>query len=97
MECMVCGSDKNLVEHHQSYFPEITTWLCRSCHGKLHGHKKVRPEGYIPTRSRVINPKIPEKLKERLQKYAKENNITLKQVTIKILDESLPKYNQEVV
>ena len=95
MNCKTCGSQKNLVEHHASYFPEITIWLCRSCHGKIHGHKKIRPINYISTRSRVINPKIPESLKKRLQKYTKENNITLKQATIKILNEALPEYKQE--
>lgn len=34
--CKVCNSDKNVIVHHDSYIPESTRLLCRSCHRKWH-------------------------------------------------------------
>ena len=37
----MCKSTENIVLHHKSYNPEITQYLCRSCHGKIHSEKKI--------------------------------------------------------
>lgn len=42
---------------------------------------------------RVLYVVIPEELKYRLDRYALENKLTLRDATIKNLDEILPKYN----
>jgi len=35
-KCWVCGSTKNLVNHHVKYYPAVRKTLCRSCHEFLH-------------------------------------------------------------
>jgi len=34
--CYFCGTNKELVEHHISYNPQIVVTLCHSCHSKFH-------------------------------------------------------------
>jgi hypothetical protein len=35
--CKYCGSSRNVDAHHEDYDkPLEVTWLCRSCHAKLH-------------------------------------------------------------
>ena len=36
--CAVCGQTKNVDAHHDDYTaPLDVTWLCRKCHGSVHG------------------------------------------------------------
>jgi len=43
MRCENCGSEKNVVKHHISYYPdERTVPLCESCHKEAHANKKHR-------------------------------------------------------
>jgi hypothetical protein len=34
--CYICRSDVSLVEHHLSYFPEVTVDVCSDCHNIIH-------------------------------------------------------------
>lgn len=47
MICEKCGSDKNVIHHHEKYLEihgvEKIVMLCKSCHFKL--HQKLRKEG----------------------------------------------------
>lgn len=37
LTCENCGSNKEIDGHHEDYSqPLVVTWLCRSCHQKLH-------------------------------------------------------------
>lgn len=90
MNCIECGSTEQLVEHHVSYDPEDTVWMCRSCHIKLHGRKKVRPDGFHSTKNPYLIVKIPEKLKLRLDLFVLKNNITIKQAVRELLNDGLP-------
>ena len=40
VKCASCGSTKNVIEHHLSYYPEVKVPLCRKCHGLAHFSKK---------------------------------------------------------
>lgn len=40
--CAVCGTDKKLKKHHLCYDPEITIFLCGSCHSKVHRYDPVK-------------------------------------------------------
>ena len=47
MNCQICGSTKNVVNHHLSYDPEEIITVCRSCHRKTHNKIKiVRPKNF---------------------------------------------------
>ena len=35
-KCNCCGLEKEVVKHHVSYFPELITQLCKSCHRTEH-------------------------------------------------------------
>ena len=41
MSCELCGSTKNLMNHHVSYEPEVVQILCSSCHQKQHPNHGV--------------------------------------------------------
>jgi len=36
MLCEICNLNQATIKHHISYFPEITTGVCTSCHHKIH-------------------------------------------------------------
>jgi aldehyde:ferredoxin oxidoreductase len=50
-ECKLCDSTENVDEHHTSYEPERTVFLCRSYHKTVHGaedhplHPDDEPDG----------------------------------------------------
>lgn len=35
-KCKICGKEEDLVEHHISYEPEQTIWVCDDCHRRIH-------------------------------------------------------------
>ena len=35
-QCYFCPENKDLLEHHVSYIPEILIYLCKKCHHKHH-------------------------------------------------------------
>ena len=37
-KCALCGTTRQLQQHHISYDPEIIITVCRECHRKLHKH-----------------------------------------------------------
>ena len=39
MKCVVCSIYYATIKHHISYFPEVTTGVCESCHKKIHSGK----------------------------------------------------------
>lgn len=43
--CPECGKEKELINHHISYDPEITQNICRSCHNSIvwSGKHAVKP------------------------------------------------------
>ena len=38
LKCSLCGSEFNLVNHHECYEPKVLLTVCRSCHQMLHHH-----------------------------------------------------------
>ena len=46
MSCSICGSTENVINHHESYFPEKIIKVCRKCHKKLHSEKDYHPEEF---------------------------------------------------
>jgi hypothetical protein len=49
IKCALCGKaldrwSKNTIEHHISYNPEKTIFVCRSCHRKIHARKADFPD-----------------------------------------------------
>lgn len=34
--CPLCGKKESLIEHHISYIPKATIYVCTSCHIKIH-------------------------------------------------------------
>ena len=36
MRCKVCTIYHATIKHHMSYFPEVTTGVCESCHKNIH-------------------------------------------------------------
>ena len=40
--CSVCGRDKNVVVHHNSYFPEKLALLCLRCHYVVHSYDSLQ-------------------------------------------------------
>ena len=36
LNCFRCGTTKNIIDHHTSYFPEKKRPCYRSCHQKIH-------------------------------------------------------------
>jgi len=48
LSCAICGSARNIVNHHISYRKNLTASLCTSCHRKVHGehgHKYYPVDG----------------------------------------------------
>lgn len=35
--CQLCGSTLNVEMHHEDYIAHRFKWLCRKCHGAMHG------------------------------------------------------------
>jgi hypothetical protein len=35
-QCLMCGTENELLQHHISYEPEDTVTLCKKCHFKVH-------------------------------------------------------------
>lgn len=44
MSCANCGAVADLVEHHKSYNPDETVFLCRGCHSSVHQSPEAYPE-----------------------------------------------------
>ena len=43
-KCSICNSDKNVITHHLSYEPEITSPICTRCHLLMHRLAKMSKE-----------------------------------------------------
>ena len=51
-KCSSCDNKKFIVAHHENYFkPLEVIWVCRSCHLRIHGKKKLSK--YIPLREKI--------------------------------------------
>jgi len=92
--CSICGSENYVVEHHESYYPEKTIWVCRSCHQVIHKscktQKNTRPKKYYSKINKHLVMKISEPLLYRLDLTALLEHKTRKMKIIEILDARLP-------
>ena len=99
MKCTICGSERQVVEHHESYYPEKTIWVCRSCHQIIHKNckteKNTRPEKYYSTKNTRLLLKLSEPLLYRLDLTALLEGKTRRVKIIEILDVSLPLLKEE--
>ena len=99
MKCSICGSERQIIQHHESYYPEKTIWLCRSCHQIIHKNckteKNTRPKKYYSKKNKHIQIKISEPLLYRLELTALLENKTRKMKIIEILDTCLPPLKEE--
>ena len=93
MVCDICKTKNDLQIHHDSYKPEITRLLCKSCHTTLHGHGtgSIRGHGLESPIKRLVVV-IDEDLKYRLSRTAIEESTTIKEKVTNILDNALPVY-----
>lgn len=68
-ECEICEKNKNLVNHHVSYFPEEIIVLCNKCHTILHKTTNRDQCELLPDMKRSTWKKI-----KRLFKYSNRYN-----------------------
>lgn len=68
VKCEICGSTKNVIKHHDSYYPEKIRYLCRSCHTKYHRslEKKVGNIGRAVLREILKGRCTPQSIAEQL-------------------------------
>lgn len=52
--CLLCEAQTDLQEHHISYYPEETVFVCVSCHSKIHTTDGFHDE-LVPNRPRPEN------------------------------------------
>lgn len=62
MNCVFCGSTKNVIKHHASYEPEIIQHLCRSCHRREHMKK---PELKSPISTICVSEQTLDRIKQQ--------------------------------
>lgn len=85
--CENCGNgDRRIVGHHEDYsMPDVLTFLCNSCHGKLHAYRKgagipigPRPKGVASIGLRIISCGLPkaEAKKVRLAAEAERRSVS---------------------
>lgn len=82
-ECKMCGSRKNLVEHHIDYEKGTTITLCRSCHSKVHNNPKHKyyPEDYNPS----FSIRIPRRVNDELERLIEKGIFTSKSEAVRTI------------
>lgn len=103
MNCSICNSENNVINHHVSYKLNKTVLLCRKCHTKVHQSKnffsELRPldqrGGYMVDIDDKVYMQVKELVKE-LKKKDTLNNITIKNFISKAANKELKKIKKEL-
>lgn len=100
-QCENCGKGNcRIVGHHEDYsMPDVLTFLCNSCHGKLHAYRKragipigPRPKRIASFGQRIISCALPKaeakKVKEAAEADRRSVSNWLRGLILKALEKT---------